>query len=109
VTHQPLARVRDLCLAVGGGAPDPSDVARLLRATPELRKFTGKRLHGGLNEWLNDPAFAELIHPRLRSIDVGLASNAEPVPIDCAGRLRRVHFPRLQQLIVNSLQQLMPD
>jgi hypothetical protein len=108
-THRPLARVRDLCVALSpGGGPDSSDVARLLRAAPELRKFTAGRLQGGL-EWLNDPAFAGLVHPLLRSVRVDLATDAKPAPVECGVQLRRVHFPRLQQLVVNSVQHLAHD
>jgi hypothetical protein len=106
--YRPLARVRDLWLAFGGGDPLSSDVARLLRAAPQLRKVNGGSLQGGL-DWLNDPTFAGLVHPWLRSISVGLASNAEPVPAYVAMQLRRLHFPRLQQLIVNSVQHLVHD
>jgi hypothetical protein len=38
-TYRPLARVRDLCGAVGGNGPDSSNVARLLHAAPQSRKF----------------------------------------------------------------------
>jgi hypothetical protein len=107
-TNEPLARVRDLCFALGGGDPDSSDVARLLRAAPQLRKFDAGRLEGRL-DWPNDPAFAGLVHPLLRSITVDLAVNAAPASVDCGVQLRRLHFPRLQQLIVNSVQHLVHE
>jgi hypothetical protein len=106
--YQPLARVRELCVALGGDIPGSSDVARLLRAAPQLRKFTARRLQGGL-DWPNDPAFTGLVHPWLRSIRVVVTRNAAPLPVDCARQLRRLHFPRLQQLIVNSFQHLVHD
>jgi hypothetical protein len=99
--YRPLARVRDLWLAPGVGYPDTSDVARLLAAAPQLRKFNGGSLQGDL-DWLNNPAFAGLVHPWLRWILVDLARNAEPAPVGCGMQLRRLHFPRLQQLIVKS-------
>jgi hypothetical protein len=109
MTHRPLARVRNLCLAFGGSAPDSSDVARLLHAAPQLRKFScRRRLQGGL-KWLHHPAFTGLVHPWLRSVRVDLAVNAEPAPVECGVQLRRLHFPRLQQLIVNSVQRLVHD
>jgi hypothetical protein len=107
-TYRPLARVRHLWLArdnAGGAYPDTSDVARLLRAAPQLRKFMGC-LPGGF-DWLDDPAFRGLVHPWLRSVCV--SSGAEPAPFDCGVQLRRLHFPRLQQLIVNSVQHLVHD
>jgi hypothetical protein len=106
--YRPLARVRDLSLTVGGGgdALESSDVARLLRAAPELRKFNGsRRLQGGL-DWVDHPAFTGLVHPWLRSVRVDLATHAPPARVDCAVQLRRLHFPRLQQLIVNSVEHL---
>jgi hypothetical protein len=110
-THRPLARVRELCLALGGrsDALDSSDVGRLLRAAPQVRKFTVRRLRGRM-EWLNDPAFTGLVHPWLRSIRVNVASNASYLPsVGCVVQLRRFHFPRLRQLIVNSVQHLMGE
>jgi hypothetical protein len=48
----------------------------------------------------DDSAFAGLIHRRLRHlIFSGSACNAA-VPPDCAALLRRLYFPRLQQLTV---------
>jgi hypothetical protein len=110
-TYRPLARVRDLSLAPGSGSggPHSSDVARLLRAAPQLRNFGTGSLHGGL-DWLDDPAFTGLVHPWLRSVHVLIGTmHAERLPVDCAVQLRRLHFPRLQQLIVNLVQRLMHD
>jgi hypothetical protein len=101
-TYRPLARVRELCLSGGGALPDSAGVARLLRAAPRLRKFYGGSLQSGF-DWLGDPAFAGLVHPWLRSVCVDVASNAEPASVDCAIQLRRLHFPRLQQLTVNTV------
>jgi hypothetical protein len=102
VTHQPLARVRDLCVTVGdGGALDPSDVALLLRAAPQLRKFNAGRLRGRL-EWAGDPAFTGLVHPLLRSVRVIVATKADAPPVDCTMELRRLFFPRLQQVVIYS-------
>jgi hypothetical protein len=105
-------RVCDLRVVGYGVSPDPFVVAQLLRAAPQLRKFScRRRLQEGAVEWLNHPAFTGLVHPRLRSIDVDLATHAEPAPADCGMQLRRLYFPRLQQLIENyndnSVQHLM--
>jgi hypothetical protein len=111
-THQPLARVRDLRLVpgfYGGGIPpNPSDVARLLRAAPQLRNFNGSSLEGGF-DWLDDPAFTGLVHPWLRSVRVLTETCHADPPLDWAVQLRRLHFPRLQQLIINSTQHLVHD
>jgi hypothetical protein len=59
----PLSRVRDLRLY--GDEPQGSVVAAVLRAAPELRLF-----HAGLAQrrlqWRDDPAFAGLVHRKLR-------------------------------------------
>jgi hypothetical protein len=112
-TYRPLARVRDFGFApgpIGGSSGDPrsSDVARLLRASPQLRKFNGGSIQGGL-DWLDDPAFTGLVHPWLRSVRVVVEMMHANVPAGCAVQLRRLHFPRLQQLIVNTAQQLVHD
>jgi hypothetical protein len=64
--HAPLACVRHLhifsCL------PEPTQMASVLHAAPELRTLNaGVPYQGGLH-WVDDPAFEGLIHPRLRSI-----------------------------------------
>jgi hypothetical protein len=87
--YQPLARVRELCVALGGDIPGSSDVALLLRAAPQLRKFTVRRLQGGL-DWPNDPAFTGLVHPWLRSIRVSSSHETQHrcqsiVPGNCGG------------------------
>jgi hypothetical protein len=109
--YRPLARVCDLWLApgAGGGVGDPhtSDIARLLRAAPQLRNFNGGSLQGGL-DWLDNPAFTGLVHPWLRSVRVH-AGNLEPASAGCGVQLRRLHFPRLHQFIVNSAQHLVHD
>jgi hypothetical protein len=112
-TYQPLSRVRDLCLAPllgddGIGDPNSSDIARLLCAAPQLRKFNGGTLKSGL-DWLSDPSFAGLVHPWLQSVRVDRASNTAQPPVGCGVQLRRLHFPRLQQLFVNSAQYLVHD
>jgi hypothetical protein len=103
-TYRPLARVRDLCLTSDGDNPHSSDVARLLRAAPQLRKLKLE----SLPDLLNDPAFTGLVLPWLRSIHVGAMKHAHS-PANCGMQLRRLHFPRLQQLIVNSMHHLVHD
>jgi hypothetical protein len=109
-TYRPLARVRDLSLAPGSGSggPHSSDIARLLRAAPQLRNFNGSSLEGGF-DWLDDPAFTGLVHPWLRSVRVLTETCHADPPLDWAVQLRRLHFPRLQQLIINSTQHLVHD
>jgi hypothetical protein len=109
--YQPLARVRDLSLVPSMGCDVPplsSDVARLLHAAPQLRKLNGGLLQGGF-DWLEDPAFTGLVHPWLRSVDVLVEMVDPQLPVECGVQLRRLHFPRLQQLIVNSDQHLVHD
>jgi hypothetical protein len=83
VNAKPLARVRDLCL-YGPGGSDPSDVARILRAAPQLRKFAVIDGLRGSTSWYTltgppDPAFVGRVHPRLRSVLI--ESEAEtPLP-----------------------------
>jgi hypothetical protein len=107
-TYRPLARVRDLSVALRGGGPDSPAVAQLLRAAPQLRTFNTGWLEGGL-EWHHDPAFTGLVHPLLRSIHASVARNAAPPPADCGVQLQRLHFPRLQQLTANSVEFLMSE
>jgi hypothetical protein len=44
--------------------------------------------------------FAELGHPRLRSIDVWSLTEWERISADGIARLRRLCFPRLRQLTI---------
>jgi hypothetical protein len=94
-----LGRLRELCVVAG--SLDGSDVARILRAAPNLRHFAGGWLRGGVS-WSTDPNFAELVHPWLRSVHIVSArDDAGPPSADCASQLRLRHFPRLQQLVVD--------
>jgi hypothetical protein len=87
---------------------DPTDVARVLRAAPQLKKFfTAHSVHGD-GSWLaptapTHPAFKGLIHPRLREFGIVCADGtAETTPhgAEWVAHLRRRHFPRLRELIV---------
>jgi hypothetical protein len=86
---------------------DPTDVARVLRAAPQLKKFHICRYL----PWLaptapTHPTFEGLVHPRLRQL--GLAREegnpyhpkASPPAAEWAAHLRRRHFPRLRELVV---------
>jgi hypothetical protein len=48
-------------------------------------------------------AFAGSVHPWLRVVGVAFAHGAPAPPADCAVCLRRLFFPRLQQVHVNSV------
>jgi hypothetical protein len=99
----PLGRVCGLCL--DAGSLDGSFMARILRAAPNLRHFSGGWLHGGVGSWSGDPEFAELVHPRLRTVHILSAGDvAGPPCTDCASQLRRSLFPRLQQLVVDDVE-----
>jgi hypothetical protein len=105
----PLARVRALALRLGGTPPEAAFMARLMRAAPQLRQLTFyvmDRVHALRvlsEESACEPAWAGLVHPRLRRIVVislfrqthSLASR------DCSVPLRQRHFPRLRRLTVD--------
>jgi hypothetical protein len=103
-----LTRVRDLRVSSATDADrfGPAEAARLLQAAPQLRKFsTAYRLRVDAS-WLvpsfaaNDPALVQVVHPRLRDINLAFAwfpTGAAPTA-DCALRLRQLHFPRLREL-----------
>jgi hypothetical protein len=117
-----LARVRDLRIKPASDVDpiDPTDVARVLRVAPQLKKFySAHRVHGdaswlaptaathpafdGLVNWLA-PAFEGLMHSRLREFGIRTAravtSVATPRDADWAAHLRRRHFPRLRELVI---------
>jgi hypothetical protein len=105
--------VCDLHVTAGFGVDplDPSDVARILRSAPQLKKFhTTQSVQGGAS-WFaptapTHPAFEGLVHPRLREFGLALAEaedgTSEPAPpdTDWVTQLRRRHFPRLRELFV---------
>jgi hypothetical protein len=98
-----LGRVRDLRITtpVVVDSLDPADVARVLRAAPQLKKFYSAHHVRGDASWLaptapTHPAFEGLIHPRLR--EFGL--DATQPDAEWAAHLRRRHFPRLRELAV---------
>jgi hypothetical protein len=110
----PLLQVRDVVVA---GSLGPSEIARVLRAVPQLRRFVAHSVEveaDGDPFWFSDTtgrtrsALSGLTHPRLRNIEVGRFVDADDEeeeeacclpPVDCALRLRRDHFPRLQCLV----------
>jgi hypothetical protein len=87
---------------------DPADVARVLRAAPQLKKFFTAHHVRGDASWLaptapTHPAFEGLVHPRLREFGIVCAdgiSETSPPNAEWAAHLRRRHFPRLRELIV---------
>jgi hypothetical protein len=103
----PLARVRELRftrLLRGGLAA--AEVARLLRAAPQLRHLHFGLFSIDLSTWSTDPSFEALTHPCLRSICFASGdahrSDAPPAAMHhCAAELRRLHFPRLRYLKVD--------
>jgi hypothetical protein len=109
----PLACVRALTLKLEDMPPDAACMARLLRAAPQLRQLTIAvfyREHALVvfsDEFISEPAFTGLVHPRLRHVafsDKEATCNDYrtadmPVPFRCGIRLRR-HFPRLRRLTV---------
>jgi hypothetical protein len=109
-----LARVSDLRITTACDVDpiDPTDVARALRAAPQLKKFHTDQWVQGDASWLaptasTHPAFEGLVHPRLRQFGTVLpeseaeaAPEAIPPDADWVAHLRRRHFPRLRELIV---------
>jgi hypothetical protein len=90
---------------------DPADVARVLRAAPQLNKFHAAHRVRGAASWLaptapTHPAFEGLVHPRLRKFGVvsadGVRADTTPTPpdVEWVTHLRRRHFPRLRELAV---------
>jgi hypothetical protein len=75
-----LTRVNDLRITTTPGVNplDPANVARVLRAAPQLKKFhTADSVHGD-ESWLaptapTHPAFEGLVHPRLREFGIRTA------------------------------------
>jgi hypothetical protein len=96
-----LSRVRNLALL--GSIEGPFDAARVLRAATRLRTFTAVRMEGDFLLAASPEGFAGLVHPRLRSIDIGAWHD---VPFDCVMRLRHLYFPRLRRLTIEGC---MPD
>jgi hypothetical protein len=105
-----LGRVRKLFITTpsDGDPLDPADVARVLRAAPQLKKFfTAHRVHGDAS-WLaptalTHPAFERLVHPRLQEFGIVCAdgfSETSPPDAEWVAHLRRRHFPRLRELVV---------
>jgi hypothetical protein len=100
----PLARLRELDIIKPYDAADPlepSDVARLLLAAPQLRSL--RVFHSVYADLLtaapDGSAFVGLLHTRLRAL---VATVVPPFEFDaeCAMRLRHSYFPRLRVLTV---------
>jgi hypothetical protein len=109
-----LARVNDL-LITPALIDDPlvlTDVARMLRAAPHMKRFHAVHCVQGDASWLaptatSHPAFEGLVHPRLRKFGIvtrgreAAKRTSENTPSDgWAAHLRRRHFPRLRELAV---------
>jgi hypothetical protein len=95
-------------LSIAGPKPTAPDLARLLRAAPQLRQLTlelwsrvGEGFFLTAGEPITDPAFAGLIHARLRHLIIENGPRPDCVAADCAFVLQQRHFPRLRRLAVN--------
>jgi hypothetical protein len=102
-----LTRVYDLriILEVSVDPLELSDVVRVLRAAPQLKKFYTDHWVRGDASWLaptapTHPAFEGLVHPRLREFGISCYEEDGPPPdaAEWAAHLRRRHFPRLREL-----------
>jgi hypothetical protein len=103
-----LARVSDLRIAAPADADplDPADVARVLRAAPQLKKFRTAHSVRGDASWLaptapTHPAFEGLVHPRLREF-CAEAEDETSQDAEWIEHLRQRHFPRLRELDVGA-------
>jgi hypothetical protein len=101
-----LARVRNLRLHDWTNSPErASDVAAVLRAAPELRTLHGGRAFAHL-DWRTHPAFAGLVHRKLRALQFTPNSKYQLTDEDYAefsteyDELKAHHFPRLRALTV---------
>jgi hypothetical protein len=101
------ARLREVSVDLSRLAP--GDVARVLRAAPQLRQFTAEVQQREEPFWLasaevTDPALTGLTHTRLRHLVVNAVTASRKsslAGVDCAVSLRRRHFPQLQQLVLD--------
>jgi hypothetical protein len=106
----PLVRVRALILRFEDTPPDAAFMARVLRAAPQLRQLTfyvmdrAHALRVLSDESASEPAFAELVHPKLRDVVVTSMFHRARGPVlgECGVRLRQRHFPRLRRLTVDN-------
>jgi hypothetical protein len=92
-----LSRLRDLRFS--DDFHKASAVAAVLRAAPELRRlYAGAVAAHGRVEWHNDPAFAGLVHHKLRSLQFRpyLRSMPEKFCFAAFDELQAHHFPRLR-------------
>jgi hypothetical protein len=110
IATSPLACVRALTLRLAGWTPpEAAVIARLLRAAPHLRQLTFYVMARAHAVWVlsgeltSEPAFAGLVHPRLRHVAVmSMFLQADgPVSGVCGARLRERHFPRLRRLTMD--------
>jgi hypothetical protein len=105
----PLARVQALTLRLGRTPPEAACMAQVLREAPQLRQLTfyvQARDHARWvlsEEFTSEPAFAGLVHPKLRHVAVTsmYREGGGPVPDVCGMRLRQRHFPRLRRLTMD--------
>jgi hypothetical protein len=97
----PLSRARNLRFS--GKMPQPSDVAAILRAAPELRTLHAGTMPKRLT-WRGDPAFEGLVHRNLRSLRFSpplrkTDYHLTQLAAEC-DMLRAHHFPRLRALAI---------
>jgi hypothetical protein len=95
----PLSHVRNVRFY--GDASQVSDIAAVVRETPELRLFHAGVVQKPL-EWHTSPAFAGLIHRKLRRLHFKphpdhLTEEGLQLPAECDA-LQAHHFPRLRAL-----------
>jgi hypothetical protein len=96
----PLSSVRTLRVVVRSRAVfTPTNVARLLRASPHLETLIISMWGVDVDEsWPVHPAFDGLVHLKLKRVRIPGWSLTTPLTSDSFTRLRQRHFPRLKEL-----------
>jgi hypothetical protein len=84
----------------------PTNVARLLRAAPQLETLTVFFFALGwvdvnCSSWPVHPAFDGLVHCKLKRIRIFGWDLVTPLKSDVLSRLRQRHFPRLKELSID--------
>jgi hypothetical protein len=97
-----LSRVRNLAVfsSMNGPCLSASGLARVLQTATELEALTVTRLEGDFLFDANPESCTELVHPRLRSIDVERLQVSDSIRADGVAWLRRLCFPRLRRLTI---------
>jgi hypothetical protein len=99
----PLASVQTLHVASRpSGVFTPTNVARLLRAAPQLGTLVVFASRVATDEsWLAHPALSELVHLKLKRVRLFGIPFTTPPSVKCLTRLRQHQFPRLKGVAID--------